>query len=362
MNRIVDKLKAPLIIFGVLELGIGVLSILNLALFPHLESGGKFLGLFNAMVATLVIVFPMTFLFGMIFPIAGLCYVKSVSRTGSSVGWLYSSNTIGSIVGSLLAGFLLIPALGSTKTVLLLAYLNIFLGVILLYLQPGRYVMQKVAYGAFIVIFIIMTLGVRRVDPFLLMIEKKIIQRSSENPWGSKEYKIFFHKEGVEGTVTAFSLKNGKRLWVNGVGMTMLCPETKLMAHLPLLFTTEPRECLVICFGMGTTVKSASLYPNLNVTSVELVPEVYQTFKYYHSEAEEILKKKNVHTVVADGRNYLLLSLKKYDVITVDPPPPIYSAGTVNLYTKEFFNLCREHLAPQGVLVSLVPLRNNTGD
>jgi spermidine synthase len=106
---------------------------------------------------------------------------------------------------------------------------------------------------------------------------------------------------------------------------------------------------------MGTTVKSAALYPHLNITAVELVPEVFQIFKYYHGTAEEILKKENIHTVVADGRNYLLLSKRKYDLITIDPAPPVYSAGTVNLYTKDFFTLCREHLNPEGVMCLWVP-------
>ena len=137
--------------------------------------------------------------------------------------------------------------------------------------------------------------------------------------------------------------------------MTWLCTETKLMAHLPLLFSDDPKEMLVICFGMGTTVRSALIYPDLQVTSVELVPEVYETFQFYHDDADEILANKRLKTIVNDGRNYLLLSSKKYDVITVDPAPPVWSAGTVNLYTKEFFSLCYDHLTPKGVMCLWFP-------
>ena len=351
MNRIVDKLKEPLIVFGVLELVIGVLSIVNLTLFSHLDSGGKYFGFFNPIIATVVIVFPMTFLFGMIFPTAGLCYVKSVKSTGSSVGWLYSSNTIGSILGSLFAGFLFVPSFGSTNTVVLLAYLNVFLGSILLYMESGKYVIQRIIYGLFIGVFVIMTVETKGIDPFLIVVKKKIYEMGGVE----RRYKIFLHHEGAEGIVTAFSVNNHKLLWINGVGMTKLCTETKLMTHLPLLFLSEPKECLVLCFGMGTTVKSAVLYPHLNITTVDLVPEVFDTFRYYHVDAEEILKKKNVHVVAADGRNYLLLSEKKYDIITIDPPPPIYSAGTVNLYTREFLTTCRAHLTRHGVICLWFP-------
>jgi spermidine synthase len=351
MNRIVDKLKEPLIVFGVLELVIGILSIVNLTLFSHLDSGGKYFGFFNPIIATVVIVFPTTFLFGMIFPTAGLCYVKSVKSTGSSVGWLYCSNTIGSILGSLFAGFLFVPSFGSTNTVVLLAYLNVFLGAILLYMVSGKYVIQRIVYGLFIGVFVIMTVETKGIDPFLIVVKKKIYEMGGVE----RRYKIFLHHEGAEGIVTAFSVNNHKLLWINGVGMTKLCTETKLMTHLPLLFLSEPKECLVLCFGMGTTVKSAVLYPHLNITTVDLVPEVFDTFRYYHVDAEEILKKKNVHVVAADGRNYLLLSEKKYDIITIDPPPPIYSAGTVNLYTREFLTTCRAHLTRHGVICLWFP-------
>jgi spermidine synthase len=214
-----------------------------------------------------------------------------------------------------------------------------------------KYIIQKIVSGLLIGVFVFMTVGTKGIDPFLTIVKKKI----HEIDGLKKGYEIFLYQEGIEGIVTAFSVNNHKFLWINGVGMTHLCTETKLMAHLPLLFLSEPKECLVLCFGMGTTLRSAAHYPQLNVTVVELVPEVFETFKYYHDDAEEVLHKKNVHTVVADGRNYLLLSEKKYDVITVDPSPPIYSAGTVNLYTKEFFVICRAHLTPDGVMCLWFP-------
>ncbi|MHC4417077.1 MAG: spermidine synthase, partial [Planctomycetota bacterium] len=102
-------------------------------------------------------------------------------------------------------------------------------------------------------------------------------------------------------------------------------------------------------------LKSASIYDDLNITSVELVPEVYKCFKYYHDEAERLLSRENLNLIAEDGRNFLLLSSDKYDVITVDPSPPIHSAGTVNLYTREFFSLCKNHMTPDGVMCLWFP-------
>ncbi len=84
--------------------------------------------------------------------------------------------------------------------------------------------------------------------------------------------------------------------------MTHLCTETKLMTHLPLMFAKDPKELLVICFGMGTTVKSAAVYPNLTTTAVDLVAETFDTFKHFHPGNADILKRDNIHLVANDGR------------------------------------------------------------
>ncbi len=359
MNRFVDRMKSPLKVFGLAEIAVGLISIVNLHLFIPLD-GLMGTGDTNwpvALASTVVLVFPMTFMFGMIFPVAGKCYAKRADRTGSSVGWLYGSNTIGSIMGSLLAGFLLIPHLGSTASVIVLAVLNVGLGLVILILNPADAFGKKAAYALIVPLFLLTAWGVAAKDPFLSTIENRIRKKaeSAGGASGPSDYEIYINKEGLEGTLTAFSVNGGKGLWVNGMGMTYLCTEAKLMTHLPLLFAKNPKEFLVICFGMGTSFKSATKHPGLHITSVELVPEAYKAFKFFHPKAEGILGLENVSAIENDGRNFLLLTRKKFDVITIDPAPPIWSAGTVNLYTKEFFALCRSRLTPTGVVCLWFP-------
>lgn len=124
--------------------------------------------------------------------------------------------------------------------------------------------------------------------------------------------------------------------------------ETKLMAHLPLLLHKNPKNGLVICFGMGTTFRSAYLH-GIDVTAVELVPNLFECFSVFHDDAKTILDDPKTKLIVNDGRNHLLLSEETYDIITVDPSPPLYSSGTVNLYTQEFYNLCRQRLTDDGI-------------
>lgn len=338
MNRFVDRLKTPLVIFGILELAVGALSIFNLYLFGPLDSS-----LLTQILSPVVLVFPLTFIFGTIFPIASLCYAKSTDATGTSVGVLYAFNAVGNVAGSLFAGFLFISLLGSSNTVIMLGFVNIFLGLVLLWLEPGKSSGYKLKFLLVVPAVAFIALGFKDRDPFLAVIESRIAKDASQ-------YEIYHNRETVEGTVTSF-IKNGRKsLWINGYGQTVLCTETKLMAHLSVMLADKPKEMLVICFGMGTTPTSACIYDDLNITCVELVPEVYKCFPYYHPDAQNVISRPGIRFVGNDGRNFLLLSPDKYDIIVVDPSPPVYNAGTVNLYTQEFFTLCKEHLTPGGVM------------
>jgi len=166
--------------------------------------------------------------------------------------------------------------------------------------------------------------------------------------------EVYRHSEDSFATTTAFAIRgsshSGKNLWINGIGMTRLDTVTKIMSHLPVLLHPQPKNILVVCMGMGTALRSAWRHKSLQCDVVELVPDTYQCFKYFHDNAEQILRDPRVSPYVDDGRNFLLMSKKKYDVITMDPAPPLWSAGTVNLYAREFFKLCRDHLSSQGIM------------
>jgi spermidine synthase len=343
MNRFVDRLKTPLVIFGILELAVGTISIFNLYLFGPLDGS-----LLTQILSPVVLVFPLTFIFGTIFPIASLCYAKSTDVTGTSVGVLYAFNAVGNVAGSLFAGFLFISLLGSSNTVIMLGFVNIILGLVLLWLEPAKSGGYKLKFLLIVPAAVLLALGFKDRDPFLAVIERRISK-------GAMHYEIYHNRETVEGTVTSFIKNGNKFLWINGYGQTVLCTETKLMAHIPMMMADKPKEMLVICFGMGTTPTSACIYDDLNITCVELVPEVYKCFGYYHSDAQKIISRPNIRFIGNDGRNFLLLSPDKYDVIIVDPSPPIYNAGTVNLYTQEFLTLCKEHLTPGGVMCLWFP-------
>jgi hypothetical protein len=146
-----------------------------------------------------------------------------------------------------------------------------------------------------------------------------------------------------------------RRLLVNGIGITELTPITKFIAHLPLAFLDHPPESgLVICFGMGTTYRSLLSW-DIPTTAVELVPSVRDAFPYYHADAAEVLGNAKGRVVIDDGRRFLARSTETWDVIVIDPPPPVEAAGSSLLYSHEFHQAVKRHLKPGGIFQSWFP-------
>ena len=129
-----------------------------------------------------------------------------------------------------------------------------------------------------------------------------------------------------------------------------LTPTTKMMAHLPLAFLPRPPEDgLVVALGMGTSFRSMYSW-GIRATAVELVPSVVDLLSYYQADAHDLLTSPRARLVVDDGRRFLERSVDRYDVVVVDPPPPVSSAGTSLLYSTEFYDVVKRRLERDGIL------------
>ncbi len=146
-----------------------------------------------------------------------------------------------------------------------------------------------------------------------------------------------------------------KGILVNGIGMTTLTPITKFMVHLPLALHQGPSQsALIICFGMGTSFRSALSW-DLDTTAVELVPSVPKEFGYFHTNAAEVLRNPKGRIVVDDGRRFLERTDALYDLIVIDPPPPVQAAGSSLLYSTGFYVAAKRHLKEHGLLETWFP-------
>jgi spermidine synthase len=278
---------------------------------------------------------PFSGLLGFLTPmLVDRCSRGDPDRAGSA----YAANIIGCIIGPLLSGFLLLPVM-SERWVLLVFSLPWFvfglLGVPAA--EPGS---APHTWWKFWPSYAALVLGMGLVLT-------------------GKDYEDQFSHRVVLRDHTATIIATGegmqKKLLVNGYGITGLAPSTKIMAHLPLAFLDHPpQRILVICFGMGTTYRSAMSW-GIRTTAVELVPSVPRLFGYYHNDADELLQSPLSQIVIDDGRRFLERTVDQYDVITLDPPPPVQAAGSSLLYSKEFYAVVRPHLRSGGTLQQWLP-------
>lgn len=254
-------------------------------------------------------------------------------------GSAYAVNVVGCILGPLLAGFLLLPWM-SERWVLFVFSLP--------FLLIGMNLRWWLGRGAALA-----KSGWRTRLPYAVAGSAVVLLLVS------KDYQARFdHPEVLRdntATVIAASDRAGKRLFVNGVGMTELSSLTKMMAHLPLASLDHaPQSALVVCFGMGTTYRSLMSW-GIPVTAVELVPSVPRLFGYFHPDGPQLLRSPRSRVVIDDGRRYLERTAEQYDVITVDPPPPVQSAGSSLLYSKEFYATIKQRLRADGILQQWLP-------
>ncbi len=257
----------------------------------------------------------------------------------AKAGKAYAVNVLGCILGPLLVGFLLLPRISERWALLLLSLPWLIIG-----LRGIRSTRLSGSAPSF----------VSRLASFALLPAAVLLFTGSKS----------FEKQYLGGKVlrdsTATVIANGtgmnRELLVNGYGMTMLTPIAKMMAHLPMVFLDRPpQNALVICFGMGTTFRSLRSW-GIPVTAVELVPSVPRLFPYFHSDGSSILSSPLSHVVVDDGRRYLERTTQQYDVITIDPPPPVEAAGSSLLYSEDFYTVLRQHLRPGGILQQWLPI------
>lgn len=357
-GAILPRLANPLCWFAVAQVGMAFYSILGIYLFllfePQLFEGS--LRSASMVLVPLLLVTPITFVLGFVFPAVSRCYVRDETQSSQAVGSLYAMNTLGCILGSLVTGFVLIGTLGTRGSLVLLAGVNLALGGWMALQPAARTNGTRALKASGILAACTVALIILAPDPFRRAIQHKVTTQFAQ----VKEQKLqyFLHQESAAATTTAFRVNDEiwtKQLWINGMGMTQLCVETKLIAHLPLLLHPDPARTLVVCMGMGTTLRSALVHPGMRCDVVELVPEAYDCFPFFHADGAALLKDARVRYYVDDGRNHLLMHNDTYDVIAMDPAPPLWSAGTVNLYSREFFALCRQRLNPGGIVCVWIP-------
>jgi spermidine synthase len=296
------------------------------------------------------ITFPAALLMGVAFPLGMHLYAggspEHSAHSGRRVGLFYSLNVCGAILGSIVAAFLLLPLMGSYGSLIAVAAISLTSGLLLLTaLPPPRrsFVVGAGAGGTALFLAAAMTM------PY-----PPAIALSHRTP-GEQQ---LWREEGVQTTASVHRLPNGVQvLYLEGLHQANDSPGMvgvhRLIGHLPMALHHDPKEALVIGLGGGATAGAVSQHAGVRVDVVELAETVVHAADWFRHINGDVLRRPNVRLVIDDGRNYLRLTPKRYDVITADIIQPFH-AGSGHLYSAEYFRLARDALKDDGLMLQWI--------
>ncbi len=311
----------------------------------------------------LMIMFPATFALGGIFPAVVQIHARSLEKVASSVGTVYASNTVGTIVGAGLAGFVLIPQLGVMPTVIAIAALEMLLGAtVALAVLPGS-ARRRAALALPMALAALIGLTIRPGWDTHIMnsgVYMNLHGVTSEQGWehfkamlDPEDNVILYAEEGLTASVFVADQPayDNRYLSVNGKieASTRADLETQLMcAHLPLLLHENPDDVMVIGLASGITVGAVSTHPVEKIRVVEIERAMEDAARLFADANYNVLDDPRLELSFNDARNELEFSPRTYDVIISEPSNPWMTVAS-NLFTEDFFRMARTRVRPGGV-------------
>jgi spermidine synthase len=313
---------------------------------PWFERLGLNTYLAPLVVSSLISMLPTTILLGLAFPIGLTVWAgdRASDDTSRKAGAFYALNVLGAILGSILAGFVLLPQLGTRWSLIAVAALATISSVLLALSE--RKAMPAVAVSLGVVAPMLFLIGARAAaDPFDIAFER--FHRSESLVW---------REEGAQTTVAVHDRGGNppmRVMYLDGNHQANDSPGGAFVHHrigaLPAMLHPNPRTALVVGLGGGATPGAVARH-NLQVDVVELSKAVVAGSDHFKHINFNLLERANVKLHVDDGRNFLLMGRKKYDVITADIILPRH-AGAGALYSREYYELVRHALADGGLVM-----------
>jgi spermidine synthase len=338
------------------------------------------LSLSKAVILFAFMIFP-TLCLGATFPLVGKIYTQSVSRVGRSIGFAYAVNTIGAVLGSFCAGFVLIPLLGKEKSLSLVIGLqlvtSLLVGVIIL-VKKKKSILKWVPLVAPSAAALLLCFYFPRWNRILFSQGKyqrfhqieadikntgwvKALLRGPEILARTEKGKLVYYGDGVGGFTTVmeysdpfgnidYALANSGK--TDATSHEDMKTQT-LSAHFPMLFHENPKTVLVIGLASGITAGETLYYPVEQLDVVEINRQVVAASEFFIPWNNSVLSSPRTNLIVQDGRMHLQLTGKKYDVIISEPSNP-WMAGLAALFTREFFTLAMDRLNADGIFVQWI--------
>ncbi len=313
--------------------------------------------------------FAPAFFMGYAFPLAGRIRSYYNTAVGPAVGEVLSCNTVGAIAGAAISGYGMIYLLGLEKSLQALAALNVASGLFVLMTVRGgsfKRIALAAVLGLVLLVLVLNPTRLRLWDTRFFAIYRSNSPAAFSNPGivqnRLSEMDIEYYAEGSESIVSAISYrKTGfKTFSTNGrveasTGLQDV-QNQYLLGHLPMLLHKHPQNILIVGAGSGMTVGATSAYPETQkISLIELEPVMMGVVKAFRAHNHDVLQDPRLNIVYNDGRNFLLTTREKFDIISSDPIHPWFR-GAGALYTREYFRLAAERLNPGGVMSQWLPI------
>lgn len=328
------------------------------------------------------ILFWPTLLLGATFPLVNKIYATSLSSLGKSIGKAYAVNTVGAVLGSFAAGFILIPFWGKEGSLSTLVGTQAALALVVLAIilkgQSSRPRLWPVLCFAGIA-----CIGLSFAYPHWnramlsygrYQIPAELIQKFRLTGWMASLWRgeqilvpqqrgreVVFYGDGIGGFTTVEKHIDS----MGTVRYTMLnsgkpdatshddAATQALLAHIPLMFHPAPANVMILGLGSGMTAGEALHYPVSRVDVLEINEQVIEAAQFFNDWNNHFAKDPRIRIIVQDGRNHLILSRTNYDVVISEPSNP-WMAGMANLYTKESFETIRDRLNDDGIFIQWI--------
>lgn len=348
------------VLFGTMEVLIGLVGLCSVSLFAWWPEWSGWiqradtwwshrLGIFAVSFAIMLVP---TLLMGALFPVVSRINTPGLGRLGRGVGDAYAVNSLGAIAGAAATGFALVPAFGTEGAFKLLGLVNVAAGLVVLGLhQRHRPLRRNKAVAA----------GALALSLAALVLAPKDVLRGIVEP-RRPGAELVFYREGREGVVTVAAEPGYREMRFNRGSQVPTDYGSfqvfRLLGHLPLLLHEDPREVLVVALGGGIALGAVAQHDLTRVDCVEMVPDMVaaarQEYGTFNHRVLEGLEERPIHISFDDGRNHLLASGRRYDVITGDATHPTSTDSWI-LYTRDFYELCRSRLKEGGIFVQWLP-------
>lgn len=339
---------------GTIEVLAGLSSLALFILFNHMapaivasraEISGWWSIVFREYAFVMSLLLIPTFFTGMTFPLISKMYTRKLSHVGSRVGIAGMLDTAGSIAGSLLAAFVMLPVLGIYYSFVVVVAVNVVIGLFVYHhsLRGSRSLVVK--------------LGIPLTLAAMILFFPPAAYERLQDQFHTND-KTVFRIEGVAATVQVNKQPSGHMaLAINGAKTAFTSDDDlrvhKMLAYLPHVLNPEAESAYVIGFGMGVTAATLAQLPAERIKVADLCPELLETAHFFRPFNNDIISNPKFTFVAEDGRSYLLRSREKFDLITSNAVHPRLNA---NLYTREFYALAAQRLNPGGIMAQWIPV------